>query len=204
MERGDQSVPAYAPQLGGGHRPHAAGGAVEGCAGAPEGGDDHADHGDGCRRGDRDSRESHAERRRHDDAGRPGDRGTERAPAQRRGEEGLPAGDDDHRKEETEAVMNVTKCSACDSENREDARFCDACGAKIEPEAETSELKLVAMPAEDEASVAPTNEDAGAVDSMFGPDDGEPETAGEPDLAGPRQLPHPRHGDRSHRAPERR
>jgi len=77
--------------------------------------------------------------------------------------------------------MNVTKCSACDGENREGARFCDTCGAKIEPEAETSELKLVAMPAEDEGSVAPTNEDAGAVDSMFGPDAGEPETAGEPE-----------------------
>jgi len=37
------------------------------------------------------------------------------------------------------------------------------------------------MPAEDEGSVAPTNEDAGAVDSMFGPDAGEPETAGEPE-----------------------
>src|SRR2546430_780111 len=102
-----------------------------------------------------------------------------RPPAQRGGQEGLPASDDDHRKEETEAVMNVTKCSACDSENREDARFCDACGAKIEPEAKTSELKLVAMPAEEEASVAPTNEDAGTIDSMFGPDAGEPETAGE-------------------------
>src|SRR5437879_13453657 len=77
--------------------------------------------------------------------------------------------------------MNVTKCSACDGENREGARFCDTCGAKIEPEVETSELKLVAMPAEDEGSVAPTNEDAGAVDSMFGPDAGEPETAGEPE-----------------------
>jgi len=77
--------------------------------------------------------------------------------------------------------MNVTKCSACESENREGARFCNACGAKIEPEAETSELKLAAMPAEDEGSVSPTNEDLGAVDSMFGPDAGEPETAGEPE-----------------------
>ena len=79
--------------------------------------------------------------------------------------------------------MNVTKCSACDSENREGARFCNACGAKIEPEAETSELQLAPMPAEDEASVAPTNEDegAGAVDSMFGPDAGGPEPAGEPE-----------------------
>jgi len=77
--------------------------------------------------------------------------------------------------------MNVTKCSACDSENREGARFCDACGAKIEPDAETSELKLAPMPAEDEASVAPTNEDEGAVDSMFGPDAGEPEPAAEPE-----------------------
>ena len=75
--------------------------------------------------------------------------------------------------------MNVTKCSACDSENREGARFCDACGAKIEPEAESSELKLAAMPAEDEGLAPPTNEDLGAVDSMFGPDAGEPEpTAG--------------------------
>ncbi|HVG37162.1 MAG TPA: zinc-ribbon domain-containing protein [Thermoplasmata archaeon] len=73
----------------------------------------------------------------------------------------------------------MTKCSACDSENREGARFCDACGAKIEPEAESSELKLAAMPAEDEGLAPPTNEDLGAVDSMFGPDAGEPEpTAG--------------------------
>ncbi len=76
--------------------------------------------------------------------------------------------------------MNVTKCSACDSENREGARFCDACGAKIEPEAESSELKLASMPAEDERSVAPTNEDEGAVESMFGPDAGGPEPADEP------------------------
>ncbi len=76
--------------------------------------------------------------------------------------------------------MNVTKCSACDSENREGARFCDACGAKIEPEAETSELKLAPMPAEDESSVASTNKDEGAVDSMFGPDAGEPEPVGDP------------------------
>src|SRR5437899_12077865 len=185
MERGDQSVPAYAPQLGGGHRPHAAGGAVEGCDGAPEGGEEHAVHGDGGRRGDRDSREPHPERRRDDDAGCPGDGRTERAPAQRRREEGLPAIDDDHREEETEAVMNVTKCSACGSENRQDARFCDACGAKIEPEAETSELKLAPMPAEDEGSVASTNEDESLVDSMFGPAAGglQPTDGSEPSAA---------------------
>src|SRR3989475_4772083 len=181
VERGDESVPAHALEFCGGHRPHAAGGAVEGCDGAPEGRDDHADHGDGCRRGDRDSREPHAKRRRDDDAGRPGDGGAERAPAQRRGEEGLLASDDDHWKEETEAVMNVTKCSACDSENREGARFCNACGAKIEPEAETSELKLAAMPDEDDGLAPPTNEDLGAGDSMFGPDAGEPEPTAEPE-----------------------
>ena len=76
--------------------------------------------------------------------------------------------------------MNMTKCSACDSENREGARFCNACGAKMEAEAETPELKLASMPAEDEGSVAPTNEDEGSVDSMFGPDAGETEPAGEP------------------------
>jgi len=76
--------------------------------------------------------------------------------------------------------MNVTKCSACDSENREGARFCDTCGATIEPQAETSDLKLAPMPAEDEGSVAPTNEDEGPVDSMFGPDAGGPEPVGEP------------------------
>ena len=75
--------------------------------------------------------------------------------------------------------MNVTKCSACDSENREGARFCNACGAKIEPEAETSELRLAAMPAEDEGLAPPTNEDPGAGDSMFGPDAGEPEPTAE-------------------------
>ncbi|TLZ81977.1 MAG: zinc-ribbon domain-containing protein [Methanobacteriota archaeon] len=77
--------------------------------------------------------------------------------------------------------MNVTKCSACGSENRQDARFCDACGAKIEPEAETSELKLAPMPAEDEGSIAPTNEDESLVDSMFGPEAGGLEPTGEPE-----------------------
>jgi len=77
--------------------------------------------------------------------------------------------------------MNVTKCSACDSENREGARFCNACSAKIEPEAETSELRLAAMPAEDEGLAPPTNEDPGAGDSMFGPDAGEPEPTAEPE-----------------------
>src|SRR2546428_495419 len=155
IERGDEPVPAHAPQLGGGHRPNAAGGAVEGCDRPPEGGDDHADHGDGCRRGDRDSREPDAERRRDHDAGRPGDGRAERPPAQRGGEEGLPAIDDDHRKEETEAVMNVTKCPACDTEYREGAKFCDTCGAKIEPEADTTELQFAVIPAEVERLVAP-------------------------------------------------
>ena len=77
--------------------------------------------------------------------------------------------------------MKMTKCSACDSEYREGARFCDACGAKIEPEAETSELKLAAMPDEDGGLVPPTSEDPGAGDSMFGPDAGEPEPAAEPE-----------------------
>jgi len=79
--------------------------------------------------------------------------------------------------------MNVTKCSVCDSEYREGARFCDACGAKIEPQAESSELKLAAMPAEDEGLAPPANEDLGAVDSMFGPDAGEPEPTTEPEPA---------------------
>src|SRR5207249_8616291 len=93
-------------------------------------------------------------------------------PAQRGGEEGLPAIDDDHRKEETDAAMNVTKCSACDTEYREGAKVCDTCGAKIEPEAETSELQIAVMPAQDEGSVAPANEDA--VDPMLGPDASDP------------------------------
>jgi len=89
--------------------------------------------------------------------------------------------------------MNMTKCSACDSENREGAKFCDVCGAKIEPEAETSELKLASMPAEDEGSVAPTDVDEAPVaptdggeepvDSMFGPDAGGTEPVGEPEPA---------------------
>ncbi len=75
--------------------------------------------------------------------------------------------------------MTVTKCSACDSENREGARFCDACGSKIEPEVEKSELTLASMPAEDQSPIASTNEDEGAVDSMFSVDADVPESAGE-------------------------
>jgi len=37
------------------------------------------------------------------------------------------------------------------------------------------------MPAEDEGLAPPANEDLGAVDSMFGPDAGEPEPAAEPE-----------------------
>ncbi len=93
----------------------------------------------------------------------------------------------------------MTKCSACDSENREGARFCDACGARIELEVEQSELKLAPMPEEDQSSVPSTNEDEGVVDSMFsadadvpdmsegeqesGADPMEPEEEGPPDSA---------------------
>jgi len=78
--------------------------------------------------------------------------------------------------------MTVTKCSACDSENREGARFCDTCGAKIEPEVEESELTLASMPAEDPSPVASTNEDEGPVDSMFSADSDVPESGGEPEF----------------------
>jgi len=78
--------------------------------------------------------------------------------------------------------MTVTKCSACDSENREGARFCDACGAKIEPEVEKAELTIASMPAEDQGPVASTNEVEGPVDSMFSADSDVPESGGEPEF----------------------
>lgn len=80
--------------------------------------------------------------------------------------------------------MNVTICQACDSENRESAKFCDACGAKIETEVEVggSQLQLAPTSTEDSDLVASTTDDGddeGSVDSMFSADSDVPEAAGE-------------------------
>src|SRR5436190_10738314 len=163
MEYGGESVPAHAPELGGGHRPAAEGGADERAVGAREGRDDHAVPLDRCRRRRRGPCEPRPERGRDDDAGRPGDRGAERPPAERIRQEGFPPGDDDHRQEETEAVMTVAKCWDCGSENREDARFCDACGARIEIESPESGPQIAPTPSEDEAAPSAMNEDEEAL-----------------------------------------
>jgi len=94
--------------------------------------------------------------------------------------------------------MTVAKCSDCGSENREGARFCDACGARIETESLESGPQIAPIPSEDEAAPSAPNEDEEALDSTpsaelggsdlsdepaFGSDSMEPEDQGTPESA---------------------
>lgn len=75
--------------------------------------------------------------------------------------------------------MTVSTCSDCGSENREGARFCDACGARIEPEAAESGPQIATMPSEDEGPASSLSEDEGALDSTPSADLGGSELSGE-------------------------
>lgn len=81
--------------------------------------------------------------------------------------------------------MIMTMCQACDSENREGAKFCDVCGARIETEVDVGgpQLQLAPTSMEDQSLVPSTTDDGddeGSVDSMFSADSDEPESeAGE-------------------------
>ena len=65
----------------------------------------------------------------------------------------------------------MAKCSDCGSENRDDARFCDACGAKIVPQSADVEPGFPEMGAGDEDAF-PSGEDDGGSDSKA-PEDGD-------------------------------
>ena len=78
--------------------------------------------------------------------------------------------------------MTVTKCWDCGSENREGARFCDGCGAKIELEAVQSGPQIASLPTEDEGAAPSMGEDEPALESTSDPDAGAPDLADEPAL----------------------
>jgi hypothetical protein len=103
--------------------------------------------------------------------------------------------------------MTVARCSDCESESREGGQFCEACGAKIEPEIADAEPEFAPMPTEDEGPAASVNEpemaepeprfdpmaiedqglaasvdeDEGVAGSMSGEEEGVPDSAGEPE-----------------------
>jgi len=79
----------------------------------------------------------------------------------------------------------MASCPTCGSENREDARFCDACGGKIDLEIAESGPQPTSTPIEDQdpAFSSGADEGDGPVDSMFAGEDGVPEAANpEPEI----------------------
>ncbi len=71
----------------------------------------------------------------------------------------------------------MSTCSDCGSENREGARFCDGCGARIEPEVAEPQAPVVP---EDQGLALSLNEDEGSADSAPSEDGGVPDATGEP------------------------
>jgi hypothetical protein len=76
----------------------------------------------------------------------------------------------------------VTKCSDCGSDNREDAKFCNACGARIESEIAEAEPQLEPVLLEDDGP-APVTEDEGSLEVMPTEDAAVPDSTGESESA---------------------
>ena len=72
----------------------------------------------------------------------------------------------------------MTSCPDCGSENREDARFCDGCGARLEREVGKTQPQVAP---EDHGLALSLNEDEGAFDSTPSEDAGVPDASGEPE-----------------------
>ena len=72
----------------------------------------------------------------------------------------------------------MTSCPDCGSENREDARFCDGCGARLEREVGKTQPQVAP---EDQGLALSLNEDEGAFDSTPSEDAGVPDASGEPE-----------------------
>jgi hypothetical protein len=75
----------------------------------------------------------------------------------------------------------MTSCPDCGSENREGARFCNACGGRMEAEIAGAGAQPILMPVEDQDPAFSSSSDEGAVDSMFSGDESVPDTTGEPE-----------------------
>ncbi|TLZ56318.1 MAG: FHA domain-containing protein [Methanobacteriota archaeon] len=79
--------------------------------------------------------------------------------------------------------MPMASCPDCGSENRQDARFCDACGGRLDLQVAEPEQQSTPTPTEDQdpafASVA--DEGEGAVDSMFTGEEGTSDSTAEPE-----------------------
>lgn len=73
----------------------------------------------------------------------------------------------------------MANCPDCGSENREDARFCDACGGRMEAEGAKAGAQPILMPVEDQDPAFSSSLDDGAADSMFSGDEGVPDTTAE-------------------------
>lgn len=58
----------------------------------------------------------------------------------------------------------MTSCPDCGSENRDGARFCDGCGAGIEPKIAGAEPQVEPVLPEDEGLAPPVTEDEGSLD----------------------------------------
>jgi len=76
----------------------------------------------------------------------------------------------------------VTNCPDCGAENREDARFCDACGTKIEAEVSDAQTPVAAeanVVPEDQGLALSLQEDDAAIDSAPGEDANDFDLVGE-------------------------
>lgn len=80
-------------------------------------------------------------------------------------------------------MNNVTKCPDCGNENREGSRFCDSCGARIEPQAANVDSEFARIYSEDEGSSAPADEGNLAVDLIEKDEAAPADSQGELELA---------------------
>lgn len=75
----------------------------------------------------------------------------------------------------------MTNCSDCGNEIREGAKFCDACGARVEPETAEAQAPMAPDAPEGPELTLSLSEDEGAVDDAPIEDTAVPDSAGEPE-----------------------
>jgi zinc-ribbon domain len=75
----------------------------------------------------------------------------------------------------------VTNCTDCGNELREDAKFCDACGARIEPASAQPQEPVAPTAPEDEGLALAGMDDESPSETTSDEDMGEPEASGEPE-----------------------
>jgi len=82
-------------------------------------------------------------------------------------------------------VIDVTRCSNCEEEDREGGQFCEACGNRIEPKIAGASLEFARMDTDTGSSDSVEPEVAGLVEPPGPSDSVEPEVAGLVEPPGP-------------------